>query len=474
MDDSIRGSSERYARYVVTRRLARSWPHFTLYEALQEGLDRRVELRVFTVPPRTADESVRRFEREYKTLCKLDHPHILKILDLGVAEGRPFYVTDLRIATSVGELLLAENRPLPVERVLQLACDIGGALAYLHARDVLHRNLSTDSIFWDEENRFFYIGEFSMGKDQSLDDITDLGVPELYPLIETPESLSGGAEDGRGDLFLLGRVLYQALTLRTPTLDGGSGRATIGLTALHHAQVRTFNDEVPTTLEDMVLRLLAPEPAERYQTAAEFVDEATREQRRHQGRIVLADERQRTIARMSSEFRRPKRRPDDAGDDEPPSTVAGLTGTFADLPPSLRYGLLLSLVPLLALAYELVSGHDIPPPTRVSNPVTTPSAAPGPQVVRTVAPRPPRPVDDFVLAQAGPTTPEAFHQRWALLLQWRRSFPVDQQSGVLRYARLKSARTTFAADPRAGCEELDLLFHQTARRIREMRLTTGR
>ena len=454
MTEKERGAGTQFSRYVVTKRLDRSWPHFSFYEALQEGLDRLVELRVFSLPPTDTEGALARFEREYKTLCKLDHPNILKILDLGVANGSPYYITDLRSSCSVAALLAREAEPLSCEMVLGLGCQICSALAYLHERSILHRNLSTDSIFWEEENNFFYIGEFSMGKDQSLDDITDLGIPELYPLIETPESQEGKEHDERSDLFLLGRVLYQALTLKVPEVRTGS----LLLSSWSEAQklgISQYNADVPPGVEEIVLRTLDETPENRFSSAAELLERLERERLCHQGRLVLAEQREQALPKL--------RRKESA---EPPIVTTKETSDdylqfIYDLPLPLRYGLILSLIPLLLVAASWFSTEE----TIVAEEVQKSRTKSKLKRVKIMTTRQRRHVDDYVLNLQGPTKEQEFHLRWALLAQWRRTFPVHERDEYLNFGTLKSARISFGKNKADGCSELDGIIRFVKRNI---------
>ena len=455
MTEKERGAGTQFSRYVVTKRLDRSWPHFSFYEALQEGLDRLVELRVFSPPPKDKEGALARFEREYKTLCKLDHPNILKILDLGVANGSPYYITDLRSSCSVASLLAHRKEPLDCQQVLTLGCQICSALAYLHERNILHRNLSTDSIFWEEDNNFFYIGEFSMGKDQTLDDITDLGIPELYPLIETPESQLGKEHDERSDLFLLGRVLYQALTLKVPEVRTGN----MLLSSWSEAQklgIRQYNGDVPQAVEEIILRTLDEKAENRFSSATELLERLERERLCHQGRLILAEQREQAVPKLrrkeSAELPIGKSKERDDG----------YSQLIYDLPLPLRYALVLSLVPLLVLISSWFSTEE----TIVAEVVEKAQPKSKRKRVKIMTTRQRRRVDDYVLKLEGPTKEQEFHLRWATLAQWRRTFPVKQRDEQLNYGTLKAARIIFGKNPSDACLELDRIIKLVQRNIR--------
>ena len=103
---------KRFGKYKILRKIERNWVHFLVYRALLESSDREVELRLFRFLTKRGSDLDLRFMAEYEILSTLDHPSILKILELGYAQGHSFYVTDWRDALPVSGLLEERNAPL--------------------------------------------------------------------------------------------------------------------------------------------------------------------------------------------------------------------------------------------------------------------------------------------------------------------------------------------------------------------------
>src|SRR5437773_2080538 len=101
-------SQEALKRYTPKQKLRVVGNYYTVYEAIQVGLDRRVELRVLNYKANPGTPEYQRFALECKTLAALDHPNILKVLDIGMAMDHIFYVTDYRDAKSLQELMDAD------------------------------------------------------------------------------------------------------------------------------------------------------------------------------------------------------------------------------------------------------------------------------------------------------------------------------------------------------------------------------
>src|SRR5256885_1142521 len=138
-------SQEALKKYVPARKLRVVGNYYVVYEANQVVLDRRVELRVLTVKAEPGTPEYQRFALECKTLAALDHPNILKVLDIGVAMDHIFYVTDFREAKSLQELMDA-GVEWSAREVIEHARSLASALCHLHRHRVLHRDLSLNAI----------------------------------------------------------------------------------------------------------------------------------------------------------------------------------------------------------------------------------------------------------------------------------------------------------------------------------------
>lgn len=207
-----------FCGYKITSRKPERRRAHSIYEALQGGLDRKVELRVLNRLIQAEDPAYRRFLKEVELLAALDHPALIKVLDVGQHEGRVYYVTEWRDCISLAEHLWNEGQLEPL-KAFELLLPVGEALGILHREGFLHRDLSSLSIRYDAANSRAFLADFSLLKDLEGTNLTEKGFQgPASQAAFTPEEMHGDPFDARTDLFLFAAVLYQALTgKRRPT-----------------------------------------------------------------------------------------------------------------------------------------------------------------------------------------------------------------------------------------------------------------
>src|SRR3712207_3156267 len=186
-------------------------------------LNRPVAIKV--LPPELAhDPAVRtRFMREAQTSALLAHPHIVPIYDVGEREGIAYFVMGLVTGGNLATLLAREPRQ-PIDEVRRLLCEIADALAYAHARGVIHRDIKPDNILLDGETGRAIVTDFGIARAvEAGTRLTVTGIAVGTPTYMSPEQAVGEREiDGRSDIYSLGVVAYQMLTGRVPFTAGNS------------------------------------------------------------------------------------------------------------------------------------------------------------------------------------------------------------------------------------------------------------
>lgn len=259
-------------KYVPKRKIRAVGSYYSVYEATQVGLDRLVELRVLNVKLKAGSPELARFQHEFATLGSLDHPNIIRVLDLGVMADHVFYVTDLRNAKSFQELM-DKGREFDFSEAISVVRQILGAIAHLHRKKVVHRDISSATVYLDQDNGIPYIAEFSVMKNQNVQgpSLTQRGIPTLKTLAKTPEAIKAMPYDQRTDLYHAGGFLYRLLTNQEPPLSfAGPGE----IADMCHP--RSVNPRVPVELDAVVVKALRASPDERFQTAEEFQHELDR------------------------------------------------------------------------------------------------------------------------------------------------------------------------------------------------------
>ena len=244
-----------------------------LAEDLRHG--RRVAVKVLH-PEVAALLGVDRFLREIQVTAGLQHPHIQPLHDsgsfvIGPGEVRlPYYVSPVVEGESLRDRLVRDQR-VPVGEAVRTAAQVATALAYAHGRGVIHRDIKPDNILL--HHGLALVADFGIALESRLesDRLTTVGLTVGTAAYMSPEQASGERDlDGRSDVYSLAVVLFEMLAGATP-FTGPNPRAVLARQLSARApSVRQFRPEVPETLDRILARALAAEPAERFPDATTF------------------------------------------------------------------------------------------------------------------------------------------------------------------------------------------------------------
>jgi len=254
-----------------------------VYEAEDLLLGRHVAIK-FLTDARREPQFRARFLREARAASALSHSHIAVIYDYGeVREGDPFIVMELVNGQPLDDLLCA-GTPLPVARAVEIAEQVAEALVEAHSHGVVHRDIKPSNIIIGEDGKVKVL-DFGLAKQLKpeiaptamldsptlLDAHTASNVIIGTPMYLSPEQALARPVDGRSDLFALGAVLYECLTGR-PAFQGATV-VEICAQVLHvdPPPPSQTNARIPPELDEIVLKVLAKQPAARQQTAEEFL-----------------------------------------------------------------------------------------------------------------------------------------------------------------------------------------------------------
>lgn len=240
-----------------------------VFRAHDTNLDVDVALKV--LKPIYAHDSVFEtgFRREAQIVAKLRHPNIIAIHTVDKVEAMVFFAMDLH-ERGVAELL-SSGKPLGPSEVLNIGLDVAAALEFAHLRQVTHRDLKPANLRIDLHGNGI-VTDFGIAQvAQQYEEATGTSVYVGTPRYMSPEQARGRRVDGRSDLYSLGVTLYHMLT-GAPPFDGGDWYE-LGRRHIEEAP-RPLCEKVPgidPLLEGVVLRCLAKEPEERYQSATEVI-----------------------------------------------------------------------------------------------------------------------------------------------------------------------------------------------------------
>jgi len=217
---------------------------------------------------------VERFQREIRVAARLQHSNILPLFDSGSDAGRLWYATPLVETGSLRDRI-AERGPLPPAEAATLGAEVADALAHAHAAGIVHRDIKPENILIGAGGHAL-LADFGIAG--ALDPVTsgersltETGIAVGTPLYMSPEQATGsGAYDGRSDIYALGAVVFEALTGRPP-FDGDNVREVLVRRLVEEPpSARKLRADVPAGLDRVVLRAMARQREERFETAAEF------------------------------------------------------------------------------------------------------------------------------------------------------------------------------------------------------------
>lgn len=214
--------------------------------------------------PGELQEVSERFIREAETARRLNHPHLVRILDAGEAHDLAYIAMEFLQGTDLTPYTRPDNL-LPLPQVMRIIARVAAALHYAHANRVVHRDIKPSNIMYEPASGIVKVTDFGIAL------ITDssrtrtgrmLGTPSYM----SPEQLAGKAIEGRSDLFSLGVTFYQLVSGHLPFQGDSLPQLVIRMANEPHLGIRAYNPQLPPCLVNIIDKALAKTPAGRYQT----------------------------------------------------------------------------------------------------------------------------------------------------------------------------------------------------------------
>jgi serine/threonine-protein kinase len=266
-------------RYRIEQELGRGGMA-KVYRGEDTVLGRNVAIKVLA--PQFADDPnfVTRFRREAQAAARISNQHLVSVFDTGSDDGVHYIVMEFVEGRTLAEFLTGGGRIMP-DRAIDIAMDVCRALEAAHAQGVIHRDIKPGNIMLNQR------GDVK---------VTDFGIARVVTTAETiaqtaavlgtasylsPEQAQGQQVDGRSDIYSLGCVLFEMVTGRPPFL-GESPVAVASKQVLEQPTPPSkLNRDVSQDLDAVILRAMAKNPANRYQSAEELRADLDRVRRGH-------------------------------------------------------------------------------------------------------------------------------------------------------------------------------------------------
>ncbi len=254
-----------FAGYEIVRRIG-SGGMATVYQAYHERLDRQVAIKILRESFVRDDSFLERFEREARIIARLEHPQIVPIYDYAEFDGQPYIVMKFIEGGTLKRRAIKEG--IALDDMVRMMSMLADGLTYAHEMGVLHRDVKPSNILIDERD-LPYISDFGLARIAQVGDSTISHDMMLgTPFYISPEQARGERDlSPATDVYAFAVILYELLTGQVP-FGGDTAYAIV------HEQIYTpptppsqLNAELTPALDDVLLKALAKQPSQRYQTA---------------------------------------------------------------------------------------------------------------------------------------------------------------------------------------------------------------
>ena len=289
----------------LSKYFANNFDRYTEFSALGKGgsavlqtcrdnnLGRTVVMKILHKELANNEHMRARFLREARVTAQLQHPNTVPVYEIGHdREGRLYFTMKKVVGENLRDILekqsLGDKQAIQtynLDRLLGVVIQVCNALAYAHAHGVVHRDLKPENILIGSFGEVMLV-DWGVAKVWAMDDdlepehlayqeLTDIGQRPGTPLYMSPEQVRGGSEiDARTDIYSVGVVLYEILTLKEP-LRGDRVSETFEM-IIHEDPIppeqRTPDRQIPRLLAEISMKALQKNPGDRYQTMPELID----------------------------------------------------------------------------------------------------------------------------------------------------------------------------------------------------------
>jgi len=262
-------------RYRIIRKLG-AGGMANVYLAEDQELGRSVAIKILDGRHAADNSFIERFRREAKNAAGLSHPNIVSIYDRGEAEGTYYIAMEYLSGRSLKELIVSRG-PTPIKIAVDYTRQMLAALGFAHRNGIVHRDIKPHNVVVDSDGRL-KVTDFGIAR-SGASQMTEVGSIIGTAQYLSPEQARGAPVDQRSDVYSVGVVLYEMLTGKVPF----TGDTPLEIAMKHLSEVPVppseTREDVPEDLDYIVLRALAKDPEDRYQTAEEMDADLARVQR---------------------------------------------------------------------------------------------------------------------------------------------------------------------------------------------------
>jgi DNA-binding SARP family transcriptional activator/tRNA A-37 threonylcarbamoyl transferase component Bud32 len=240
-----------------------------VWRGVQPSVNREVAIKQIRSELASQPEFIRRFEAEAHLVARIEHPHIVPLIDYW-RDPDSAYLVMRWLSGGTLELRL-DDGPMTVGETLRLAREIGGALSAAHAQGVVHRDVKSPNILFDEAGNAF-LGDFGIALTAQESSGSEAALSQGSPAYASPEQIRRETLGPRADIFSLGVVLFECLTGFLPFQNSRSVEDLVE----HQLQtpyplVSEWRDDVPAAVVDAVAKATSKDAGDRFESVQEFL-----------------------------------------------------------------------------------------------------------------------------------------------------------------------------------------------------------
>jgi serine/threonine-protein kinase len=246
-----------------------------VFKGTDRVLGRTVAVKVLSPQFAGDDQFVARFRREAQAAAGLNHPNIVSVFDTG-DQGDVHYIVMEYVEGRTLRDAIRQEGPLHPERAVEITEEVARALAAAHEAGLVHRDVKPGNIMLTSNGSDVKVMDFGIARTTTGDTLTQTAAVLGTASYLSPEQAQGQSVDARTDIYSLGCVLYEMLTGRPPF----AGDSPVSIAYKHVKEnpdpPSRLNGDVTPALEAVVMKMLAKNPANRYHTAHELIEDLER------------------------------------------------------------------------------------------------------------------------------------------------------------------------------------------------------